>query len=472
MAKPSKPLFIEEVRDVVPVKKYIQIKAGKDGLIEAQSSFSINEYRVFFHLLATLHRDDDEFALQRISISDIIRENGLKDFGGQYELLREAVFNLSHRTFSRIGELDGEPYKITIPVLDKKAEPLLEENKTHILVRFHPDLKPYLLQLKSEYLSISTKYLTQLASPYSIKLYMILKHRLRQHTAYPKYPVDELRFMLSVPPDTYKRYAEFKNRILLRCMEEINRETDIQILDITELKRQRVAHTVCFALKGKPSLELSDPDELELAEPVPAPEDPLFTRLKKYLVSRSIYQGWIDKHGTEQVKTNLELGLAYLEQRNDINNPVAYLSKMVANKRPPVAGKVKEVVTPVVHKVAKPKVQDSQESARNTLRDIYANRINEVMVVTLQNPQEARLFMDFVQNLSQQERIPVHLEIAISLFNKLNLTPETLADQVKEGSGMIQGLKLHYFQQIYPEKLKQVLDIYQPLAENMGFSLV
>ncbi|WP_158242864.1 replication initiation protein [Siphonobacter sp. BAB-5405] len=274
MAKSSKPLFIEEIRDT-PIRKFVQIKAGKDGLVEAQSSFSINEYRVFFHLLTMLHKDDDEFALQRISIAEIIRDNGLHDAGTQYELLREAVFNLSHRTFSRIGEIDGKPYKITIPVLDKKAEPLLEDDKTHVLVRFHPDLKPYLLQLKSEYLSISMKFLNQLGSPYSIKLYMILKHRLRQQTAYPKYSVDELRFMLSVPKDSYKKYSEFKHRILLRCMEEINRETDIRILDITEVKRQRIAQTVCFVLEGKPELELSgiiDSDPLDLEPPAETPE--------------------------------------------------------------------------------------------------------------------------------------------------------------------------------------------------------
>ncbi len=474
MAKPSKPLFIEEIRDTTPVKKFVQIKAGKDGLVEAQSSFSINEYRVFFHLLTMLHRDDDEFALQRISIAEIIRDNDLNDSGGQYELLREAVFNLSHRTFSRIGEIDGKPYRITIPVLDKKAEPLLEDDKTHILVRFHPDLKPYLLQLKSEYLSISTKYLTQLASPYSIKLYMILKHRLRQQTAYPKYNVDELRFMLSVPKDSYKKYSDFKHRILLRCMEEINRETDIQILDITEVKRQRVTHTVCFVLEGKPSLELTgvdDPEDFLSADDESAPEDPLFTRLKMYFVSKATYQGWIDKYGTDQVQRNLEMGLSYLEQRNDIKNPVAYLAKVVGNKETASRRKVKTGAPPVVHTVPKPKAEDSLETARNTLRDLYANHLNEVMVAALRDLQEARHFIEFIQALSEQERIPVHLEIAITIFNKMKVTPSTLAEQLKEGSGMIQGLKIHYFQQKYPEKLKEIRTTFQPLAENLGFTL-
>ena len=474
MAKISKPLFVEEIRDTTPTKKYVQIKAGKDGLIEAQSSFSINEYRVFFHLLAMLHRDDDEFALQRISITEIIRENGLHGSGLQYDLLREAVFNLSHRTFSRIGDIDGKPYKITIPVLDKKAEPLLEDDKTHILVRFHPDLKPYLLQLKSEYLNISTKYLYQLSSPYAIKLYMILKHRLRQQTTYPKYSVDELRFMLSVPKDSYKKYSDFKHRILLRCMEEINRETDIQILDITDVKRQRVTHTVCFVLEGKPTLELTGSDDPEDFLPDPddsVPEDPLFTRLKTYFVSKATYQGWIDKYGPNQVKDNLELGFDYLEQRNDIKNPVAYLAKVVASKEAATRKKAKGEASPVVHTVSKPKVEDSLEIARNTLRDLYANRINEVMVSALRDIQESQNFLEFVRALSEQERIPVHLEIAITIFKKLDVTPATLADRLKDGSGMIQGLKLHYFQQKHPEKIKQIQTTFQPLADNLGFSL-
>ncbi|WP_176454315.1 replication initiation protein [Siphonobacter sp. BAB-5385] len=474
MAKSLKTLFDEKVRNA-PARQFVQIKAGKDGLVEAQSSFSINEYRVFFHLLTRLHREDDEFALQRISLAEIIRENGLRGSGLQYDLLREAVFNLSHRTFSRIGEIEGKPYHITIPVLDKKAEPLLEDDKTHILVRFHPDLKPYLLQLKSEYLSISTNYLNQLSSPYSIKLYMVLKHRLRQQTTYPKYTVDELRFMLAIPNDSYKYYSDFKHRVLLRCMEEINRETDIQILDITEVKRQRVTHTVCFVLEGKPTLRhvgSDDPADFLPLDNASVPEDPLFARLKIYLVSKSIYQGWIDKHGLEQVRTNLEMGLRYLEERNDIKNPVAYLAKVVASKSTSIRKKVIKVDTPpVVHTVAKPKAEDSVEIARNALRDMYANRINEMIVLALRDLEEAQSFIVFVQEFSQQDRLPVHLEIAITIFNKLQVTPASLADQLKEGSGMIQGLKLHYFQQRHPEKLREIHTAFRPLAEGLGFTL-
>ncbi len=473
MAKSLKNLFDEKVRNA-PARQFVQIKAGKDGLVEAQSSFSINEYRVFFHLLTRLHREDDEFALQRISLAEIIRENGLRGSGLQYDLLREAVFNLTHRTFSRIGEIEGKPYHITIPVLDKKAEPLLEDDKTHILVRFHPDLKPYLLQLKSEYLSISTNYLNQLSSPYSIKLYMVLKHRLRQQTTYPKYSVDELRFMLAIPPDSYKYYSDFKHRVLLRCMEEINRETDIQILDIKEIKTQRITHTVCFVLKGKPTLQhvgSDDPADFLPLEEDAVPEDPLFAKLKTFFVSRSIYQGWLDKYGMDQVKANLELGIAYLEQRNDIKNPVAYLAKIVANKQASSRKKVKAEILPVVHTIARPKAEDSLETARNALRTMYAHRINEMMIQTLKDGEESQHFIGFVEALHQQERIPVHLEIAITIFDKLRVTPATLADQLKDGSGMIQGLKLYYFQQIHPDKLKEIHTAFKPLAEGLGFTL-
>ncbi len=44
-------------------------------------------------------------------------------------------------------------------VLNRKAEPLLENDETYMLAGFHPDVKHYLLELKSEYLSISTDYL-------------------------------------------------------------------------------------------------------------------------------------------------------------------------------------------------------------------------------------------------------------------------------------------------------------------------
>ncbi|PMD86848.1 hypothetical protein BWI97_26095 [Siphonobacter sp. BAB-5405] len=165
--------------------------------------------------------------------------------------------------------------------------------------------------------------------------------------------------------------------------------------------------------------------------------------------------------------------MKYLEQRNDIKNPVAYLTKVVANKDLAISltKKAKEEAQPIVHISPKPKPEDSIETARNTLRDLYANRVNDVIVETLRNSSEAQSFLTFVKALSQQERIPVHIEIAITIFNKLNVQVDTLAEQLRDGSGMIQGLKLLYFQEKHPTRLEEIRTTFQPLANNLGFIL-
>jgi plasmid replication initiation protein len=64
-------------------------------------------------------------------------------------------------------------YRTTIHLIDETSEPVKESEQNRIRLKFNPKLKPYLLQLQKEYLTIDVRNIASIQSPNSVKLYLI-----------------------------------------------------------------------------------------------------------------------------------------------------------------------------------------------------------------------------------------------------------------------------------------------------------
>jgi plasmid replication initiation protein len=76
----------------------------------------------------------------------------------------------------------------------------------------HPELKPYLLQLKEQYTAITLEYALLLRSSYAHRIYDILKQY--QHVGTRTIMVTDLREMLEIRSREYPKYADFRRRVL------------------------------------------------------------------------------------------------------------------------------------------------------------------------------------------------------------------------------------------------------------------
>ncbi len=205
-------------------------------LINAKYSYSLYEARLILHLLSLLRKDDEDFKLYRIPVSHFLDLSKFKD-------TKENKLNYLTET---LGDLQSK--KIIIPKESgflqatwfASAEYMNDDDIVEI--ELSEKLKPYLLQLKECFTWYELENILELQSPYSFRLYEILKQY--QTIGKREISLDELKFLLDLE-EKYKLYADFKRRVLLQAQKEFLKHTDI-IFDFKEKKVGRRVTTLIF----------------------------------------------------------------------------------------------------------------------------------------------------------------------------------------------------------------------------------
>lgn len=99
-----------------------------------------------------------------------------------------------------------------------------KQNLSILECSISPKLKPYLLELQSNFKSYDLKYVINLQSEYSIRIYEILKKNQLLHCV--EFELEELYGMLQVP-NSYKIYNRFKEKVLQPVSIELAKHSDI-----------------------------------------------------------------------------------------------------------------------------------------------------------------------------------------------------------------------------------------------------
>lgn len=114
-----------------------------------------------------------------------------------------------------------------------------------------PELKPYLLKLQENFKSYDLKYVLEMQSEYSIRIYELLKKS--EKMGYLEINLEELQDLLQVP-DSFKRYDNFKRKVLQPTSIEIAKYTDIYF-EFQEIKPSRKVEKIKFIIfKNKQNL--------------------------------------------------------------------------------------------------------------------------------------------------------------------------------------------------------------------------
>ena len=118
-------------------------------------------------------------------------------------------------------------------------------NQGLIELSFDPKLKPYLLELKENFVLGYLSEITPLKSQYTKRIYMLL----RQRSNIGKYSIAvyELQKVLNVPK-TYLEYKVFKSRVLTPSIKAINKTSSMKI-SLIEVKLSRKVQNLTFIIK-------------------------------------------------------------------------------------------------------------------------------------------------------------------------------------------------------------------------------
>lgn len=348
-------------------------------LMTARYRLSINQQRILHGLLVTLTPNDEDLKEYVLDVGEYAKlysldlpKNG--DLYGQIEAaLKGLVGNV----------LEIQEGKQTL-VVSWLASARYEKGSGYAVVSFHPNLKPYLLQLKTRYTEYPLSAVAAFKSSHSYRFYewlMSEKFKGRGGSFYKEISIDDLRYAMQIEKNEYKLFSDLRRFVIEPAMREITDKSDIRILSVDYKKSGRAVNSVLITAEPKIKTENTQENlplpftEEEIAEQAGAPEtevtvsepseqDLLIEELMKSRVSRITATRWVTSYGIEYVKRNLAYTLS--EKKNGrVQSLPKYLAKSMSEDY--AEGWEAEIIEKNTKKQAKIEAKRTEEDARERL---------------------------------------------------------------------------------------------------------
>jgi plasmid replication initiation protein len=451
----------------------VRMQGGNRGLVEATSKMDIHEFRVFMTMLTMVLPEDKDFEEYEIRTQDILKLFSLGDDGRYYEAVRDAADRLFNKKFVIFEtKEDGEVYKTTIHLIDETSEPVKESEQNRLRIKFNPKLKPYLIQLQREYLTIDVRNIKNVQSPYSMKLYIILKHQYNLGNRKKSYSVVRLKEILAIEEHEYPMYGNFKQKILKKGIQDLEKNTDLRIVRLEEIKSGRAVDSVVFYIEGKESTQVAKTKQVKKAAAektanskaggeeefdsyVVVDEDSQGDILLKQLhepirpyVSETTVRHWLSHFPVDQIRQGIAYALQQVE-KGKVKNVGAYLQKMVAipdlisveSPQPRTTRKPKATVSKT--KKDSQSIQDKLDTLRRESHSRYVALFEELVekqegaMTLIMERLKRGIFASYYkdqltlkENLTNPALSGILVDIATSLYPEAFLSVKPLEDQI------------------------------------------
>lgn len=232
-------------------------------LIEASYKLSAIEQKIILSLATRIKKEDQEFHKYSFGLGELSKFLGLNS-NNDYNYLQETTKTLLSKV-----------------LILKKDESLLQthwfesveyfETTGTVTMRFSPDLKPFLLQLKENFTKFQLQYAIQLKSRFSIRLYELLKQY--ETIGSREFLLTNLREIVGINPDEYPLYGNFKAKVLKVAQKELRAKTDLAF-DFEEIKIGRSVGKIRFNMRQQaiPQTKKSAASDLKANLVIDTPE--------------------------------------------------------------------------------------------------------------------------------------------------------------------------------------------------------
>ncbi len=364
-------------------RNVIKLVRKSNDLVEARYKFDIWETRIFTKMLTMVKLKDEDFCSYRIYLSDLVKDFGLESNKDAYERLRAGGFKLMRKIIKIIKNTDEGMMELSTPIIIGLENPLDAEpdDAKFINVSFHPDMKPYLLSLKSQFTTYDVRNILKLPSSYSIRIYELLKQY--QRIGRRKFELKELKEIIGVieeidlngkksTKDNYPLYGNFRQRVLLKAQRDLEKHTDIKFT-FEPIKRGRRVHEIMFMISSN-TVAREEPVIQEIPFPSASGSnedlvDELHNLIEEW-VGKGLVRKWVAIHSEGQIRKGISYTLNQLKRGKEIENVAGYLQTMIRqeNLKDPIEEKKKKAV-------AKKSKEESKKAKKKeletTLKKLY-----------------------------------------------------------------------------------------------------
>jgi len=298
-----------------------------NNLIEARHKkpLTAREQKIVLTMVSMIQPTDEDFMMYNISIREFHQMLGLEG-REHYAEIKSVVESL----MTKLVEIPRQNGGWFITHWVSTAEYIV--GKGTIQLKFVPELKPYLLQLKDQFTSYRLSNVLSLNSTHSIRLYELMKKW--QHLGKWESSVEKLRENLGVVGGIYPRYANFKARVLNKAIQELNEKTDL-FIEFKEIKKGRSVERIQFTIRHSVEKEIRLPN---------SPVKPKKTSVNEDVRERlnSLAEGYQFDHTyfsqmyegasliwNEEAENELKMLINYVNEEESVKNPLGFIKMKV-----------------------------------------------------------------------------------------------------------------------------------------------
>ena len=170
--------------------------------------------------------------------------------------------------------------------------------KGFVSLRFDPDLKPYLLQLKGQFTKIDLIDTLHLKSIYSRRIFELLLQYLS--IGKREISVEKLRDWCGLEKNEYPLYGDIKKRVIEHAKQEINTKTEYEV-HYDEVKNSRKVESLKWTIKKKTHFEKLQIEKEIIIKKEFRSENQMIDRLMGYGFSKNQAKKMIELYGQERI---------------------------------------------------------------------------------------------------------------------------------------------------------------------------
>ena len=294
-------------------------------LIEARYKLSITEQRLIRMLISMIERDDEDFKQYAVRVVDLATILNIKG-GDIYPAIERAVNKLMD---TPIKFNDGDDL-VNVRWLSSSR---YQSKKGIALLRFDPELKPFLLQLKSHITYYQLGNIIHLKHTASIRIYELLKQY--ENIGNRKFSVEQIRNILMIGENEYKQYRDFRRWILKVAQTELKEKTDITFEYIEE-KQGRNVNFINFIITKQKRIQSVEGKEQLLffdgVQPIEIKDEhllkPPLNKQVEHLATMGVTRSTAEQIAAKYDIDRIERGIAYTQskqQEGAVKNPAAFV---------------------------------------------------------------------------------------------------------------------------------------------------
>ena len=183
-------------------------------LIEARFSLTPNEQKLVIMMISLISWKDKDFQNYEIRVADFSKLLNLKN-KNIYSQLKDILCRITSRTVF-IKKDNG----FLVSSWVSSAEYI--ERSGIIQLSFDKKLKPYLLELKSEFTKLNLFTVVQFKSSYTIRIYMLLKQY--EIFGVREFDLYDFRRNLGIKDNIYKEFKRFRARVINQAKKELDKK--------------------------------------------------------------------------------------------------------------------------------------------------------------------------------------------------------------------------------------------------------